>query len=561
MSRIECGADEGSAQRELLRAPRDAGCAGRAPGDVLASVFELLNVRDRGSCRLVCRSWREFCDSTVHRLVLRCPLHTPLLGRFPLLHSCSLGSAVTSDGRAFATSISLLSALSLLVRLHLSFPCPAAVRLPSALHGLTRLTSLAVSISGDASAWAGATSSTTSSSSSNSSALAGPGRAARPSAELPPGIGHRGSVASSNSGASSNSSSTHRLSAVLCGLVAALPRLSTLELLNCPVSAGQLLAAAATAANAPPSACASPPGSGPVGGPSGASCSAVGPCQRSGCRGAGGGDSGGCCGLRVLVLVGSCVDLTGLASGAARRQLAGLEALHLDGCTGADSLVPLLPGLTRLQVRRGRGGGPSPGALVVWGLGLLQQRNSQVAAHHRAYVLSGPTGRPRRPTVPILPGPSAALAIRPSPISSPLTHAPRRPPSTCRCPAWTTPGPPPPATTGRWGPPTAPWTCSTCCGRRRGSGGGGRGGSTGRRVEGLELERTEWGLGSSGSMVWAAGWALRSQHLERGWGRGRGRGLGAAGRPEAMTRWRCWGRGGRWCSCGPSRGSRRSIYR
>lgn len=381
MSRIEYCAKEGAAQRELLRAAWDAGCAGRAPGDVLASVFELLNVRDRGSCRLVCRSWREFCDSTVHRLVLRSPLHTPLLGRFPLLHSCSLGSAVTSEGRAFAIAVSLLSALPLLVRLHLSFSCPAAVRLPPALHGLTRLTSLAVSISGDASTWAGAISSTTSSG-SNSSALAGPGRAARPSAELPPGIGHRGpaTAASSNAGAGSNSSSTHRLSTVLCGLVSALPRLSTLELLNCPVSAGQLLAAAAAAAHAPSSAGASPSGSGAAGGTGGASCSAVGAFQGGGCRGAGGGDSGCGCGLRVLVLVGSCVDLTGLAGGAARRQLAGLEALHLDGCTGADSLVPLLPGLTRLQVGR-KGEGASHGGMGGSGFGLLQQRNPHFAAH------------------------------------------------------------------------------------------------------------------------------------------------------------------------------------
>ncbi|KAG2436320.1 hypothetical protein HXX76_006631 [Chlamydomonas incerta] len=134
----------------------------------------------------------------------------------------------------------------------------------------------------------------------------------------------------------------------LITLLLSLPYLSSLELLHVAVSATDVLAAirhAAAAAAAGAATSAESRGQrAPAGSPGG----------RLAGPGAGHGaaaGSPGCCsgGLRRLVLVGSGINVMGVGAPAAALQLARLEVLTMDSCTGADELVPLLPLLTRLK--------------------------------------------------------------------------------------------------------------------------------------------------------------------------------------------------------------------
>ncbi|KAG2493181.1 hypothetical protein HYH03_008601 [Edaphochlamys debaryana] len=364
----------------------------QAPTDVLGAVFSTLSPRDAGAVRLVCRHWKQSHDASVVRsLVVACPEHARLLQLFPLVKSVSLGLAITSH-RSLLASLAQLASLQQLQRLSLHFASPAAVRLPSCLHALSRLRHLTIRCcpqgrlthtvgrnpaggggggggGGDAGGEAGG---------SGLGGAIGPASAASaanaapPEGLLPPlgaaqmaraGVA-KGFAGRGGSGGGSSSSAAAIVRATPAGLTAllyALGSLTSLELIHVPVSVPEILAAVREAAASTAMA----------DGRSSAAASAYGLSRLRGLRSAGGSssnltatasgsgkaagngarehDCGGGGGLRRLVLMGSGVNLTGVNAPAAAAQLQQLELLTLDACTGADALVPLLPHLTQLR--------------------------------------------------------------------------------------------------------------------------------------------------------------------------------------------------------------------
>ncbi|PNW87071.1 hypothetical protein CHLRE_02g107700v5 [Chlamydomonas reinhardtii] len=366
------------------------------PGDALAIIFGSVNLRDRGACRLVCRSWRAAVDSlTVRVLELRSPVLVPALPRYQLLQQLTLSASLTSSSSDFSKALGLLPCLPHLAGLCLIFASPAAVKLPASLQALTRLTSLAVhaqprqgplqglgqtglslvagptgpdGLGGDLEASAGGDGFGIAGGSGVATAEGG---RALPPPRLPPVPQHlqqrpqpqhqgpvlSGAVAAAaafaaaaasfgrqdSGGGGIGRSGVASAAAVrvappgLIALLLSLPYLSSVELLHVAVSATDVLSAIRhAAATASASATALGEARGAQRAPAGAPASSGVP---------------GCCsgGLRRLVLVGSGINVMGVGAPAAALQLAQLEVLTMDSCTGADELVPLLPLLTRLK--------------------------------------------------------------------------------------------------------------------------------------------------------------------------------------------------------------------
>ncbi|GIL82192.1 hypothetical protein Vretifemale_11115 [Volvox reticuliferus] len=328
--------------------------ASQVPLDVMATVFSRadITVRDLGASRLVCCHWRSAIDRlTVRRLALRSPgpghCTLQLLRRFPLLHSLSLGSLITSNRAAFSWALGQLSGLVHLTRLSLEFSSASAVRLPASLQALSRLQALSLSVGvvqpgqvqshvttaaamiavstavdddmdvdGGGSATtaglsiAGGVAVSRTTVSQNVAAAAAAAAATAVGA-----IGGTTTTVGSGAAAAAAPAAQHVPPAGLLPLLSSLSSLTSLELANLAISVPDVLAAVRLASTGTMV-------SAPI------------------CGGGGGGSHMGC--LRRLVLVGSGVNLTGVGDPAALAQLAVLETLHVDGCTGADTLVPLL---------------------------------------------------------------------------------------------------------------------------------------------------------------------------------------------------------------------------
>ncbi|GIL64284.1 hypothetical protein Vafri_18269, partial [Volvox africanus] len=338
-----------------------AGCsslvASQVPLDVLATVFSRsgITVRDLGASRLVCRHWRSAIDRlTVRRLALRSPgpghCTLQLLRRFPLLNSLSLGSLITTNRTAFSWALGQLSVLVHLTRLSLEFSSASAVRLPASLQALSQLQALSLSVgvvqpvqvqghlttaaaiiaadtavddeidvgggecanSGNLST-GGVTVSRAAVAQDIAAAVAAAAAAAVGAVGGATTTGGNGAAA-----AAAAPAAQHVPPAGLLPLLSRLSSLTSLELANLAISVPDVLVAVRRAST------------GTVASASAAIC------------GGGGGGGGNMGSLRRLVLVGSGVNLTGVGDPAALAQLAVLETLYVDGCTGADTLVPLL---------------------------------------------------------------------------------------------------------------------------------------------------------------------------------------------------------------------------
>lgn len=340
-----------------------------------------VNLRDRGACRLVCRSWRAAVDSlTVRVLELRSPVLVPALPRYQLLQQLTLSASLTSSSSDFSKALGLLPCLPHLAGLCLIFASPAAVKLPASLQALTRLTSLAVhaqprqgplqglgqtglslvagptgpdGLGGDLEASAGGDGFGIAGGSGVATAEGG---RALPPPRLPPVPQHlqqrpqpqhqgpvlSGAVAAAaafaaaaasfgrqdSGGGGIGRSGVASAAAVrvappgLIALLLSLPYLSSVELLHVAVSATDVLSAIRhAAATASASATALGEARGAQRAPAGAPASSGVP---------------GCCsgGLRRLVLVGSGINVMGVGAPAAALQLAqlevgGLERVHL----------------------------------------------------------------------------------------------------------------------------------------------------------------------------------------------------------------------------------------
>ncbi|GLI63548.1 hypothetical protein VaNZ11_006398 [Volvox africanus] len=328
--------------------------ASQVPLDVLATVFSRsgITVRDLGASRLVCRHWRSAIDRlTVRRLALRSPgpghCTLQLLRRFPLLNSLSLGSLITINRTAFSWALGQLSVLVHLTRLSLEFSSASAIRLPASLQALSRLQALSLSVGAvqpiqvqghvtTAAAIIAAGAAVDDEVDAGSGGCAGSGShsiggvtvsrtavaqdvatAAAAAAAAVGAIGGATITGGSGATAAAATAAQHVPPAGLLPLLSRLSSLTSLELANLAISVPDVLVAVRRASTGTMTSAAA------------AIC----------CGGGGGGNIGG---LRQLVLVGSGVNLTGVGDPAALAQLAVLETLYVDGCTGADTLVPLL---------------------------------------------------------------------------------------------------------------------------------------------------------------------------------------------------------------------------